>query len=946
MLDDGLRVQCSVPGTPGISAALIRLVRMGTVVTAYDDSLLRTVKTLGLPEGAELAPFSDLVGRFSRMWGVDGHPQASSGQRQATVSRILSRLDPGSFLSASAPYPGSAEKLVDVIRELEHAGLDAEALLELADVLESRLARRLRDVAAVMQAHSAALAAMNRETSLTRITRCIDQAKPLATPIRHVVCLTHGEHAPLFDRFLAWLVESGVAVDRIDEPAAPGLFWSSHARGNAEAMTGGVLGLFQDSTPALPFESRIVRAPDAMAECEWAVRHCLRLRQEGFADHEIAVLARDSETYSPLLLATASRLGVPLSASWSQPLLANGMAETVLATLRTLAGNDVRALGRVAKSSLLSAPGSSITPLWEILKQCYMKGGDQWTELAARSADLAEWPWVSAVCQWREEALSIPAGLTIWSNRLRLLGAALDAHRSPRTDERDQRAQNLMQRSLLDVASTHPNDDQLALPQFVRLAQEIWTAQRVTVDDRKGGVWVGSSAHTLPPVRALMVLGMVEGVMPRRRSQEPVLGDELRTAINQMVGSSALATSYDRASEERDEFVRVCATASDRMVFTFPESDGEAQSTPSYFLRRIAASVGKTVDQMVEIVPRTSLYPAVDDCLARQDMDMARSVANPVYRVPELDLTDFRLKDEMRLDPDQGVELRRLGDFSDCPFRSAVRHRLGLYSAHPSTPLYRLTDLPTRAGLATAPTEHEAAARLYHALKQKLESLYSELEPWEVQLLKSAGERLIEAWVSREFAARKLWPRSDFEFDGFPVHALRLGEGGTRGELDLGNRQTVPILTDLFPVYQVGPFLVARSVEVSMSDPAASSGSDDEEETGYQGSAKWLKHGLLLGFLAKSGTSVALEIETLGTKRWMLLLPKGDQSLPQRVKVLERKAMNAIFPDYVKSIKERAREVVSQMLAGRIEARSGPACRNCDYGGLCRHSAAILGDDA
>ncbi|MFX8692368.1 hypothetical protein ABTM44_17625, partial [Acinetobacter baumannii] len=83
MLDDGVRVHCSVPGTPGITEALSRLVNVGSVVTAYDDSLLRTIKACGLPEGAEIVPFSELVGRFSRMWGVEGRPQATTGQRQA-----------------------------------------------------------------------------------------------------------------------------------------------------------------------------------------------------------------------------------------------------------------------------------------------------------------------------------------------------------------------------------------------------------------------------------------------------------------------------------------------------------------------------------------------------------------------------------------------------------------------------------------------------------------------------------------------------------------------------------------------------------------------------------------------------------------------------------------------------------------------------------------------
>lgn len=946
MLDDGLRVHCSVPGTPGISATLDELVKAGTVVTAYDDSLLRTVKQLGLTEGAELAPFSDLVGRFSRMWGVEGRPQATTGQRQAIVARVLAGLSSDSFLSASAAYPGSAETLVDVIRELEHAGLDADRLSSLETELEPRLARRLADVVAVIQSQATALSSVNRESSVTRIARCMADAKPAATPIKHVVCLTHGEHAPAYDEFLVWLAGRGVRVDRVDEPTWPGMFWPNTLRLGAPMRSHWVKGLFDGSRSEFPLTASITRASDALAESEWTIRQCLRLRQEGYTDGDLAILVRDTESYAPLLLATAQRLGVPLSASWSQPLLANGMAHTVLMALRSVAGPDVRSLGRVARSSHLSAAGQSLKPLWDALKQCFTRADRQWEELGSRLHELTDWAWLEPVLAWRTEALAQPASLTVWSGRLRLLGAALDVHPSSRTDDRDQRAQNLMQRSLLDVASTRSEDERLTLPQFVRIAESVWEHQRVTVDDRKGGVWVGNSAHAIPPVRGLFVLGMVEGVMPRRRSQEPVLGDDLREAINQKVGMKVLATSYDRASEERDEFLRICATPSDRILFTYPESDGESPVTPSYFLRAIAAKSGTTFEQLVEIVPRTAVFPEAENCLARQDLAMARALVEPVYRAAELTLTDPAVKDRVRLDPDQGVDLRTLGDYSDCPFRATVRGQLGLHAAHPPNPLYRLLDMPARAGLATAPTEHEAAARLHFALSQKLDSLYSELEPWESQLLKSAGERMIDAWVVREFAARKTWPRVEWQFEGFPVQSLRLGEGGTRGEISIGGGQTVPIVTDPMPVYQIGNFLVARWIESSVRDPSTKYAEDDDEESSYEGSSKWLRHGILLGFMAKSGFPTGLEIETLGSRRWMLLLAKGEPAPPQRVRMLERRDMEKELPEYVSRVSERARQTVKEMLAGNIEVRPGTVCRSCDYGGLCRRSSAILGDES
>ena len=304
------------------------------------------------------------------------------------------------------------------------------------------------------------------------------------------------------------------------------------------------------------------------------------------------------------------------------------------------------------------------------------------------------------------------------------------------------------------------------------------------------------------------------------------------------------------------------------------------------------------------------------------------------------------IKSALRLDPDAGTPLRQVADFSDCPFRATVRHRLKLYSNRPVSPVHRLVDLPTKASVQLATTEMEARGRLHKALEERVNSLYTQLEPWEAHLLRAAGERLIDAWVKREFMARSLWPRRDWELDGFPVHGIRLGEGNTRDQVPLGGGQSVRISSDTLPVYQVGPFLVVRLDESSVQDPGKKAG--EEGEPAYETSSKWLRHGLLLSCLSTASSGVALDIETIGDKRWMLFLGVDEQtSQPgRRVNVLERHDFGGRSSGYRNEVVKRAREVLKEMLAGKIDARPGNACLTCDYGAFCRRSSTILGDDA
>lgn len=312
--------------------------------------------------------------------------------------------------------------------------------------------------------------------------------------------------------------------------------------------------------------------------------------------------------------------------------------------------------------------------------------------------------------------------------------------------------------------------------------------------------------------------------------------------------------------------------------------------------------------------------------------------AGPLPPLPD-DIQDPDLMAALRLDPDSGVPLRELADFSDCPFRATVRHRLNLRSNRPVSLIHRLVNLPGKASLHLAADEDEMRARLGQALNEKIASTYVDLEPWEAHLLRAAGERLVDAWVSREKRSRDAWPRTPWKVEGFPVRAVRLGEGGTRDTIRLGGGQVVRVSSDPLPVYQVGDLLVVRLDEGSTPKTALTSGT-------YTGTAKWLRHGLLLGLLSSASSSVGLEIEALGDDRMLLFMRRAEsqQALPTSPGLLRHRFSDYLGPEH-KAVAEQAIAVLKAMLAGTAKAKPGLACANCDFGGLCRRSQVILGDE-
>lgn len=935
------------PGGPGWREALKAQIKPGLTITALEDSLLHQAKALGLPDEPDLRTFGELVGSIARMLGLPEKRQATTGQRQALMEAVLAKVDSGSWLAASAPHLGTATTLVERLSELEHAGLDAAGLANVAASAPQGLSKRLEDLAQVATQFEAGLANSNRDTLAKRMLACIASDSDAPFPFKDVVVLLgQAKPDPVAERFLTWLAARGSTLTIIAEQPDGGLFGRterllSRLQVAAEASAPGndwYDGLFREPVQTQVPDAAFLAAPDVLTECEEVVRWCLQAVNDGVLPHRIGIFARSGESYGPLLLATAQRLGLPLAATISAPLLTSGFARLVLRTLQALVSTDVRDVGRLALSSYFVSEPDSRSDLWTLLRSCHATG-DGWEALfQLPPADTKPWPWLAPLADWHSTYHAEEAKLADWVVRLHeLVGeTGLAESLAERHDmaSRDQRALQVLQRSLADRAghSAAP----LSLRSYVWLCRRVWETEKVIVrvhDWRTESAGQNASfvsdTGSLDDYDALAVVGMVEGSLPRRRRDDPVLSDSDRRWINENVPGVFLESSEAAAEAERDEFVRVCASAARRLLFTYPASDDDRDNVPTLYLDEAKRCLG----DVQELTVRKGHYaPSPSLCLSPADLAMRTCLDDPVpaRQIPFLTSPAAMVI----VQPVEGDEVsaNEIAEAAACPFRAAVRHRLKIDPPYTRSSLGALVVVAERARLHAQPDMDTAVAAMQVELDRRLAELFPALESWEHSLLASAGRRFVAKWAEREFGIRSRQMEADP-----PDSPVR----------HLGGRLTASGRSTSFGL-QVGDLgVINGSVPVARVYSSRSVGDNARAD---DPSIDLLVR-LAAMALAVGRGRAALEFDTLDEDRVVFTVGDvvgkrfvgggGIKKYP--LDDLVSGAVRDPFADWCDRVKSTARDALAQVLAGQMRPRPGRYCERCGYADLCR---SAKGQDA
>jgi hypothetical protein len=947
----GLRVLSAVPGSTSFGPIIRDFCRRGEgVVTAFAESALPICKRFVEEDDAvEVLAFGEVVSRFLRMCGEDARPLAQSGQMEAAVARACLELPADSPFTRTARFPGLHKALVRTIKELHEWGIDREEMRELASIASPRLAAKLNSLADLDHAVDEVMLALGRQSHSAQMRACFDSLPERDGSFDRLLVLVGSEECPLRLRWLQWAVEKGTDVTVVlerhaaDAPIFAGARRTAAALGAAPQPIGEgnrlLKNLFApDLSDGAPVDVSIVSASDPLAEAEWALRGCL----EEERPDQAGIYVRNLETYAPLIESAAKRLGIPVRIARRAPLLTNSFARLTLTALEFCASNDVRTLGPILQSSYLGLGGEGQAQLVSGLRECHSMRQLQWEALRTW-ADVHEedFPWVGALLDWRQKA-SGALPLREWKTLLcELIGVDERFPWSTRImgrdrimAERDRRARHQLERLLANYVTVEgiDNDRSMNLAEVARLCRRLWKDADVSIPSADYGVTVADDPYALADVETLRVMGMLEGVFPRRRSEEPVLTDYDREEISGLrPGQPALLDSHDKAEAERDAFYRVCAAARKRLVFSYPLADDARDNIPAFYLTEVERAAAGHVAR--KDFPRTLFAPAMDACATDHDRLLRQALEAPRELPNSVELISQAAKEAMR--PPEGHRFRpgELRDALQCPFQYALRHRLHLRVRRRGTRWQSLRKLPQAAGLLGQSTRPQAEHALIEALNAELDKLYSDVPDWEMQLLRSGGRRLIREWLRREFRAREVWPK---EPESVKANAAFGGEG---------LRDAMPggiLLEGVVPA-------ISRHQRYSVAHLYGSGARDPKNLS----EVEKLYYGLYFLALHETGREGALEIESMRGKRELVVLTRAGGPVNGHVQdglsvvdlaTADDPALSKkIFFDDVKRALRRA---VERIYDSRIDAMKGDHCDWCDYGELCRRSRAFGEEDS
>lgn len=899
------------PGAGDRAEAVARFAAKGGVITAYSDSRLPALRLLVPEEEADVSLLGDVVGRVLRGAGVPNTSLASTGQLKALIGLACQNLPPESAFYASGGFDGTHECLAETLSELRRWGYRPEDLDRTLAEVGPR--PTIAAMAQVMRAVADGLEELRRGTLPDRIDACLQLGPIDITAFRRILVDAGPDRPPLFEAWLRWLADSGVYVEVLRESL------DAETRNWAKRLCGG-------NPSGAPPEVEILEAPDILSECEWALRGCLAARGEGILDHRMAIVARSREEYGPLLLAAASRLGVPIRAGFPVPLLTNGFIAFVDACLEVAASKDVRRLVSLVRRSYCGLSTEARREAEAMLRSASRSGPRAWESIQEWAREQgSQAAWIEHYARWTIEAQTRTGTLPEWIGRLRLLlegGNLIERVTSnPETAHRDLRAQTSMERSLLDYASAfHDGGPVLTLSGFASLARTIWEAEDTVLPGSESGIAVVASAHQLGECDVVFVLGMLEGVFPRRRREDPILGDYERILLQRPDDPVPLPLSQSIAQEERMEFVHLCAAPRRRLVLSYPFSGETRDNIPAFYLSEISDLLGERVIQTKRL--RADIAPSTSGSSA--DQRLAHALTEQPKHAPRLERLQVpEAKRAVRPEiEEEGIDPREAALASECPFRAVARHRLRLYpgaSRDPWRPIWRL---PMAAGLPIAPDRKSAREALRAALASELDRLVGELDGWQIRVIEGSALRLIDGWIEREFEARAAWPRE--------VRTnVSNDDPDLRNRLPLSDGRIVRLAGQIDTVLQMSPY---RGISLYQARRPQFRKVED------QLNAEELLQGLQLLIVSTKKGSVAAEIDFADGERHLYVVQRIENDGLTQNPTCRIYALAESWAAYAKLVKSALVEAIKTLEAADMEARPGDYCTTCDFGELCRAS--------
>ncbi|MET3575642.1 helicase-exonuclease AddAB subunit AddB [Bhargavaea ullalensis] len=376
----------------------------------------------------------------------------------------------------------------------------------------------------------------------------------------------------------------------------------------------------------------IIRAADARAEVHAVARRIRRLMMEGMRYRDMAILYRQPEVYDELIETVFPLYDVPVFISRKKPMLHHPLIEFSRSVLEAAAGGwEYEDLFRAIKTDLFFPHGGDI-PEWrdraDRLENFVLANGiygDRWfdekrwkvkryrglefhspvqtdEELAAEKdlhmmRDAVREPLANFEARLRRgrTGRDIAATLFTFMEDLNVFDKIVDLRRREEeagrlfeAAEHDQAWNTWIE--VLDQFVLMFGDQERPLAEFVKILDEGFdTLEFARIPPSIDEVTVTTiDISRLMDIEAVFVIGVNDGVLPKRIDQEGLLSDREREWFME-IGFELAPTTKMRLMDELYMAYRAFTTASSRLFISYPASDAEGKALiPSLYIKRIA----------------------------------------------------------------------------------------------------------------------------------------------------------------------------------------------------------------------------------------------------------------------------------------------------------------------------------------------------------------------
>lgn len=910
-------------------------------VTALGDDLLWPLKQLGFnEESLELLAFGELLGRIGVDANVPSRALPASGQLSAVAKLVCEDLGEDSIFAQVAGFAGFHTAIVSTLRELRYAGLNADRLEEIADKTSPDLAPKLRQLAGIDRSIESSLEAIGKSGAWRRVDQILDCQFERELHFKRLLVFAGKTFRPTVMKLLRKLAEHGIDVHVVVE-VSPNAFEIAELVNHAIEPSGiryprdphWTEQLFGEGVASSGPNAIIFSAADVLAECEWALRLCRDATDRGIFDHKIAIVIPNTDTYAPILKSVGERFGIVVDVRLVVPLLTNGFANIMKKTLEALVSEDIRAILKLCQSSYFPTKFQQRKALKDHLDVAILTETSSWNTVWTYARDHEdELPWLAEVMQWRNLVADERLTVAEWTVRFYEL-TIIDALSETTSDadgkkvHNDQRSQMALLRAIqeyapaFDYRKAHP----IGFKEFVEIAINLWDRECTVLPSSGKGVRVIREPWEATDCDVLIALGLLEGSMPRRRAEEPILSDSERHEINSHLDhKDRLMDSHFEARAERDAFIRICGAPAVQLILGYPETGEDRDNVAASYLEEVKRTLGDKVDSRE--YPRKELFGLLaSGKMVEADLNLLEAMEGPrVKTVIELIQLD-EAKEKIRPNFEDGISVGEILTGMSCPFQSVARHRLHL-KRNAFRFESKLAALPKRAQLAKISTEQEATRTLNAQLNQLLREAAYQTDEWELALAEASGRRMIEGWVDLEFSARRQWGITNIRAD------VDLSDPVFQSTMKVAGR-TVKITGTVAAVSEIGPYTAVRLYKTGVSANFPKVDKSPE---------KWLEY-VIYGCLLRN-TNSAVEVDHGGAARALNILKRREgDGITGKGNFLKIHRID--IDDWIATL-DQARELMAQsviqLASGEMKAiPNEDSCKHCDYGDLCRVSTEL-----